>query len=113
MDKSFKNHNSSFQHEKFVDDTIAELLLAGSIRKEKKKPKVVSPLGVVVQHDKKRLIFDARYINSHLVIPSFKYEDLGSLDNYIRPNDYLMTLDLSKGYHHVDMHDDAMCYMGF
>ena len=78
-----------------------------------RKPKVICPLGVVQQKEKLRLIYDARYINSHANIPSFKYEDLGVLENVLRPNDFMMTLDLSKGYHHVDLHEETTPYMGF
>jgi hypothetical protein len=59
------------------------------------------------------MIYDARYPNERAETPPFKYEDLGVLENVIRPNDYMMTLDLSKGYHCIDLHEDTIPYMGF
>ena len=61
---------------------------------------------------KLRLIFDARYINEHVVIPEFKYEDLSTIHQYIQQNDFLITTDYSKGYHHIDMHPDSWRFMG-
>ena len=76
-------------------------------------PHVVSPLGIVFQKDKSRLIFDGRYINSFLKIPSFKYEDLGTCYQYLHPNDFMLTYDLSSGYHHMDMAEAFFTYLGF
>ena len=95
-----------------MDETIADLVSAQSILEVFEKPKVICPLGVAQQKEKLRMIYDARYINSHANIPSFIYEDLGVCEHVLRPNDYMMTVDLSKGYHHVDLHEDTIPYMG-
>ena len=111
-DKHFQNHRSCNEHAKFIDETIADLIAAQSIVEVLEKPKVICPLGVVQQREKLRMIYDARYINAHVQIPSFKYEDLRVCESVLRPNDYMMTVDLSKGYHHVDLHDETIPYMG-
>jgi ribonuclease HI len=110
--KHLKNHKSCDQHAAFIDETIADLVAAQSILEVSDKPRVICPLGVVQQKEKLRMIYDARYINRHANTPSFKYEDLGVCENVLRPHDYMMTVDLSKGYHHVDLHDDTIPYMG-
>jgi hypothetical protein len=109
----FDNHKSAFQHSDFVTSNILELLIAGSIEQVFDIPYIVSPLGVVEQKEKCRLIFDGRYINQHVIIPSFKYEDLGYVHQYMQPNDYIVTTDLSKGYHHLDIAHEFWTYLGF
>ena len=63
--------------------------------------------------DKYRLIYDARFVNAYLLVPSFRYEDLGACENHILPNDYLLTFDLSKGYHHLDIDPAFWQFLGF
>jgi hypothetical protein len=81
------NHVSAFQHKDFVSASIAELLSSGSAEMVSERPRVVMPLGVVAKKggDKFRLIYDARRVNKHLLVPSFFYEDLGACENYILP----------------------------
>jgi hypothetical protein len=59
------------------------------------------------------LIYDARHINQYCICPAFVYEDLGHLEKFIRPGDWMWTCDLSKGYHHVELHKDTKEFMGF
>ena len=108
------NHPSSFENNQFVTDTINELVMAGSLERVQHQPYIVSPLGVVFKASnmKPRLVFDARFINDYLVIPEFKYEDLGTIHQFLRPNDFLVTTDYSKGYHHIDIHPDSWKYLG-
>jgi hypothetical protein len=46
-------------------------------------------------------------------VPSFKYEGLSSLGDFLRPNDVMFTVDLKSGYHHIDMAEEAFPYLGF
>jgi hypothetical protein len=108
-----RNHKSAYDHSAFVTLNITELLAAGSIEQVSKQPYNVSALGVCVQKEKCRLIFDGRYINEHLIIPSFKYEDLSFCEQYIQPNDFMISYDYSKGYHHLDIHPDFWQFLGF
>ena len=107
-----QNHGSCKEHASFVDDSIADLLAAGSIELRKDRPHVVSPLGVVVNGDKKRLIFDGRYVNAYLEPKEVKYEDLGMIEQIAKRGDYMISLDLSKGYHHVDIHRNSQQFLG-
>jgi hypothetical protein len=90
------------------------MLLAGSLIQVEHKPFMVSPLGVVFKHSngKPRLIFDARVLNSFIIVPSFKYKDLGFIPQILKPGDYFVTTDYSRGYHHVDLHEDFWKYFG-
>ncbi len=109
-----KNHVSALQHTAFVRSTIAELVLAGSAEMVSERPRIVMPLGVVAKKgcDKYRL-YDARFVNAYLLVASFRYEDLGACENYILPNDYLLTFDLSYGYHHLDIDPAFWQFLGF
>lgn len=113
------NHRSVHQHSTFVSGQVNDLLAAGTVVPwspeygEGQRPHLVCPLKVVVQNGKERLIYDARMLNAHLVIPTFKYEDLSACKTYMKPGDWIMTLDLSKGYHHLDIHPEYWKYLGF
>jgi ribonuclease HI len=110
-----KNHPSADSHADFVDTAIADLLVTQAIAELQQPPTVVSPLGVVPKKgtDKYRLVWDGRYVNSHLVIPTFSYETLAVLPDWARLGDWVFTIDLKSGFHHVDLHPDFWHYMGF
>lgn len=110
----FHNQRSAFEHSEFVTQAIHKLLEAGSIERSDVQPYLVSALGVVLKksNGKPRLIFDARFLNSHLHIPSFKYEDLSYCHQYMQPNDHMVFTDYKMGYHHVDIHPDFWKYLG-
>lgn len=111
------NHNSALAEADFVTDQVSELLAAGTIMEWSMhghgNPHIVTPLGVVHQNGKKRLIFDARHLNQYLHVPKFKYEDLSVCGDYLQQEDYMITLDLSKGYHHMDVHPSFWTFLGF
>lgn len=111
----FNNHASAFDNAAFVDGAIAELLATQTAMEVTSRPLVVCPLGVVPKPgtSKLRLIWDGRYINAHIVCPPFKYETLAELPEVLQPGDYLFTVDLKSGYHHLDMHPDYWQYLGF
>ena len=107
------NHQSAFDHADFTDTAVAKLVASNSAKPVSRKPHMVCPLGVVVQGEKRRLIWDGRPVNDHLVTPSFRYEDLKAAPGFLLPNDWAFTLDLSSGYHHLDIRKDCWTYLGF
>jgi hypothetical protein len=109
------NHKSAFDYAAFVDTAVADLLATGAAREATGPLTLVLPLGVVPKKgtSKFRLIFDARYLNTHLNVPSFKYESLSAAGEFLKPNDFMFTVDLKSGYHHIDMREDAFPYLGF
>lgn len=111
----FANHGSTKTHAEFVTSSIKELVETGTAKPVAQQPHLVLPLGVAERAGtgKLRLILDARYLNDHLHIPAFKYETLSGLHAVLQPNDYMFTVDLKSGYHHVDMHPDYQTYLGF
>ena len=81
----------------------------------KDKPHVVSPLGVVPKagSSKLRLIWDGRFVNKYVNIPDLTYESLSFLKEVLLPNDYMFSIDLKSGYHHLDIHPDCWKFLGF
>jgi hypothetical protein len=67
--KRLSNHSSALQHPDVVTANIKKIILSGAAQAVNYTPHVVSPLGIVFQKDKSRLIFDGRYLNSFLVLP--------------------------------------------
>jgi hypothetical protein len=108
------NHPSAFQHASFVTQAVETLMQTGALMASADKPFVVSPLGVVPKgEDKFRLILDLRYVNSFLQVVPFKYDSIRSVVDLCQPKDYLFTVDLKSGYHHIDIHQRDWQYLGF
>ncbi len=109
------NHGSAGKHADFVSKSVQDLVATGTVMPVSQQPHCVLPLGVVERPGtgKLRLILDARYVNEHLVIPSFKYETLSTLHTVLQPGDYLLTADLTSGYHHLDIRPEYWTFLGF
>jgi ribonuclease HI len=109
------NHPSAFEHESFVDQAIEDLLATHAAMELSHPPTVVAPLGVAIKKGsgKLRLIWDGRYVNDYLHIPNLNYETLGFLREVLELYDYLFTIDLKAGYHHMDVLEDHWQYLGF
>ena len=63
--------------------------------------KVVSPIGVIQQRDKLKMIANMRYVNRHLKWPRFRYEGLNDLQDTLAPTDWLFSVDIQSAHHHV------------
>ena len=103
------NDKSSLNNEKFVLDSIGEMLKIGSIKGVKTPPKVINPLSVFKNSvGKKHLILDLRYINEHL------YRDKKCFENYLEHrNGYVFKFYLKSGYHLVDKFGGYQNYLSF
>ncbi|GAQ81891.1 hypothetical protein KFL_000940010, partial [Klebsormidium nitens] len=109
-----RNHPSAFEHADFVSDAVNTLRITGTILPVDHPPFVVSPLGVVPKaEDKLRLILDLRFLNSFLQVPKFKYESLRLVSELCLPHDFLFTVDLKAGYHHIDISEPDWKFLGF
>ena len=76
--KFFKNHASALRNADFVSQEIAKLVKSGAqVEVNESDLSVCNPLGVVTNASgKQTLILDLRYINEHLRVSKFKYEDI-------------------------------------
>jgi len=108
-----RNHQSALDNSDFVSNMIKDLLRAGTIRCSDSRPFMTCPLGVVDQEGKLRLIWDGRAVNKHLHVPEFCYESLRQVPGWLQPDDYMFTLDLKSGYHHMDVCKADWKYLGF
>ena len=107
-----KNNRSALKHPGFVAEAITELLSNGCIVEHYVPPFCVNPL-TVAEGKKLRLVIDLRHVNSYLVKPKFKYEDLRSLSQVLDEGHWFFTWDLMSGYHHLDICPDHQKYLGF
>ena len=92
-----------------------DLLAAASIEEVPQSSiSVISPLGVVPKKNSKlRLILDLRFVNQHLHVKKFKYEDLLIVSHLISRGDWFITFDLTNGYHHIDVSPWHRKFLGF
>ena len=56
---------------------------------------------------------DPRYINKHLRVQKFKYEDLRTFQSLFSKGDFLFKTDLKSGYHHLDILEGHQKYLEF
>ncbi|CAI7805384.1 unnamed protein product [Closterium sp. NIES-54] len=108
------NYAGAQIHAQFTKQAISELLESGAAALAPAAQTVcISPLNVVVQREKCRLILDLRQVNLHLRIPKFKYEGLNRVAEIALVGDWMFSIDLKSGYHHVDIHPSCWKYLGF
>ena len=108
------NHGSAKRNFEFVTHEVQSLRDRGCIKEvQRGECEVVSPLGVVDNGRKLRLIVDLRYVNKHLSPCKFKLEDLRVVASVYEKGDYMITFDLKSGYHHVAIADSYRRYLGF
>ena len=101
----FNNHASTIKHSDFVSEEITKLLSSGVLVEVGESDLTVcSPLSVVKNVSGKcRLILDLRYVNQHLRVTKFKYEDIRTACDLFQQGDWFFKFDYSSGYHHIDI----------
>lgn len=107
--KKFKRHECYF-----IRNEIKRLLKAECIKKVDYQPLGVSPISVVPKKNNEfRLIHDLRHLNSFCDVNSIIYEDIKTVINSIEPNDFMITTDISHGFHHIGVNPHDQTYLGF
>jgi len=97
----------------FVDSEIHALCSSGAIVECLSKPKGISPISVAPKKGKGyRLIVDLRHLNQFCTAPKFAYEDINSVLEQVKPNDYLVTADVKSGFHHVPIQKEYQDFLG-
>ena len=99
----------------FLKNEINRLLSLGFIKKCENKPDFISPIGCVPKKGKNkfRLIHDLRYLNSFCERKPFKNEDIRTVEQIIKPNDFLTSIDLQDGFFHIKVHANYHQYLSF
>ena len=59
------------------------------------------------------MILDLRYVNDHLEKRKVKFGDWKTFQNYISSENYLFKFDLKSGYHHIEIFQPHVTYLGF
>ena len=97
----------------FIDNEIAELLEQGVIRKcDDNFPVCISPIGTVPKKGGSRLITDLRRVNEYCDCSKLCYEDINTVKHVVKPNDYIITVDVKSGYHHLPVAVAFQKYLG-
>ncbi|CAI7755587.1 unnamed protein product [Closterium sp. NIES-53] len=110
----YRNHVRANTHATFTRTAIQELIETGAaVLMPATELKCICPLNVVEQKDKCRLILDLRKVNANLIVPKFKYEGLSRVANLARVGDWMFSIDLKSGYHHIDIHPSCWKFLGF
>ena len=107
--KHFSQNETAFLHKE-----VSDLLLLGYIETCDYVPLCVSPIGCVKKKNGSfRLITDLRTLNNKCIAPKFKYEDIETVKNCVKPGDYMITADLKNGFFHVPVNINQRDYLGF
>ncbi|CAI7833329.1 unnamed protein product [Closterium sp. NIES-53] len=100
-----RNHVGANTHATFTRTAIEELIeTRAAVPMPAMELTCRSPLNVVEQKDKCRLILDLKKFNANLIVPKFKYEGRTRVADLARVGDWMFSIDLKSGYHHIDIH---------
>ncbi len=74
----------------------------------------ILPVGVVPKKQNKlRLILDCRFLNKHIACCTFKQEGIEAVPHQIEWGDYLVSVDLEAGFHHIKINPFFRKYICF
>lgn len=110
---AFSNHKLTERQRVFVSTELTKLCESGCISEVNYKPHCVVPIGCVPKKKNKlRLIVDLRYVNSFTEPQKFRYEDLSTLSEIIKPGDHMISIDLKDSFHHIPVNEESSEYIG-
>ena len=99
-------------HEEFVDKAVQSLVEQECMVEVEERPWVVCGLSVDDSREELRLIFDARPVNEHLFLESFKYENINTARDILVPGGYLFQFDVKSAYPHIRVHHEHWGVLG-
>lgn len=112
-----RNSPNCENHSDFIDSSISDALKMGVVVETSvDKLNNVSPLNVDVKksNGKRRLIFNAMFINSYMASNKFKYPQLHKEGREIFGRSrWGYVLDISQAFYHIEIHPDYYKYLGF
>ncbi len=101
----------------FIDQELASLQQDKAIRcVGTQAPRCVARLGTAPKKHSKtklRLITNLRPTNRSVRPPRFRFEGYRELRRMIQQQDYMTTIDLKSGYHHLAVKPTHQTYLGF
>ena len=111
-----RNHPSAFAEASFVSAAVAAGVAARTMRACAREDLVcILPLGVAANSaGKLRLIWDGRHVNRHLLRRRFRMETLQREGRALFERSLFGgTADISAAYHHVEMAEESLPFLGF
>ena len=97
-----------------ISQAILDLTLKGAVKQVVEQDnQFLSTLFLVEQADKVRPILNLKALNQYVHTDKFKLENLDLVKTILRPNDFLMKLDLKDGYFSVPIAANHKKYLRF
>lgn len=106
------NHSVTPEMAAYIESEIQSLVLDGSIEQVDVQPRVVMPLFAVQQGDKRRMIYDARYLNCFTPSEPVRYDSLRDFQRGLALNDKLVAMDHKQGYHQMRVTSQSRTLLG-
>jgi hypothetical protein len=103
----------------FVRSEVKRLVQGGQVIEVDKAPMCTNPLSVAFKVNgdgsiKRRLVIDlSRWINKLLIPDKYKMSRFQDALSQSSPGDFQSVCDISKAYHHIRLHPDSYCLVGF
>jgi len=109
---SLNNHPMTPDQEDFISQEIEKLLQTGTII-ETDRVTNISPLGAVPKKNGKlRMILDLRRVNNYISTPRFAMEDIRKVRPLLQTGDWMTSIDLKDGFHHIPVHPRDQQHLG-
>ena len=104
----------SLQQEVLLTQAISDLVSKGAVHQVvEQEDQFLSTLFIVQQASKNRPVFNLKALNKHVKTEKFKLESLELVKTMLKPNDYLMKLDLKDAYISVPIAEEHRKYLRF
>eukprot|EP00735_Rhodelphis_limneticus_P009037 TRINITY_DN2492_c0_g1::TRINITY_DN2492_c0_g1_i1::g.8884::m.8884 TRINITY_DN2492_c0_g1::TRINITY_DN2492_c0_g1_i1::g.8884 ORF type:complete len:657 (+),score=31.37,sp/Q99315/YG31B_YEAST/24.66/8e-19,RVT_1/PF00078.22/4.8e-17,Dam/PF05869.6/3.1e-05,RNase_H/PF00075.19/0.001 TRINITY_DN2492_c0_g1_i1:1350-3320(+) len=101
-------------HHAFVRSEITRLLSENAIEICSVTPHIVCPVTVVSKKSGKfRTCVNYKPLNHFIQAPKFRYDGLPVVSEMAREGDWMVTLDLKDGFHHVGIAREHQTLLGF
>ena len=109
----YRNRHFNKKEQSFLQSEIARLLEIGVIERDNNLCHI-SPINCVPKRNNKfRLVADLRHINSHINSKNFKYDNILSITENIKPDDRLVTVDIKDGFYHIPVSKQSQECLAF
>lgn len=110
-----KNYSSLAEHPTVVAETMRKWEKMQVFREVETEPWVVSPLGLVEEDGKFRVVLDAKAtrLNKHLIAPKFKLPSHSQVISKLQQGDYLIKADFESGFLQLPIDEEEQKFLGF
>jgi hypothetical protein len=113
---AFPNHRSAEEYAEFTTTAIQAGVALGAMAAwgGAAPPTVINGIRVVDDNPAKlRFCINPMYVNAHIRHMPLTYEGLRDVQEYVSPEDFMSTLDDTKGYWHIPLHPSMWQFTAF